>query len=293
MASGPGGGSSEPPQTTYLARDRAQVDTELADRVDKGKQLLGADGSGPVFYGADAEVRFEVFEGDVRNWRRYNSTYLERAFTTREVAQGYGYMTLIPMMLSVGGIPQDRLAQIVKDVRNEIRFLDSLRERLPLYEQRAMVLERTSARITWSSPSPTSSGGRNPEVNPPRVINITFQGQVGQVNLTDIVKKIENELTVIDQRGNARLAEALKMMSEALANASELDNSTREDALDSVSLLAEAGHQTEEERGKLRSRVRAVIALIREAADAAPAVKEAWEAWGPTIVEHFPGLHSH
>ena len=66
-------------------------------------------------------------------WRNFNKTYLERAFTTKELHDWYEGA----VYFAVGGSRQtdlDRLRELAQDLRRDINKLVDLRERLPLYE---------------------------------------------------------------------------------------------------------------------------------------------------------------
>lgn len=121
-------------------------------------------------------------------------------------------------------------------------------------------------------------------------MNVTFQGQVGQVNLAELIERADAEIDQVDRRGEGALAESLQHLADAIKDASEALTDMREDALDAVAVLAEVGAVPTAKRGKFRGRVRGAIAVITELTDAAPSVKQAWDAWGPSIMQHLPRL---
>ncbi len=258
---------------TYLARPFAEVAGVLDEQIAKGRELLGQ---------IDIHVfpqpgRLEDLSANYWSWHNYNATYLERAFTTKELHDDFEGVVF--GIVSGRETDLDRLRELARDLQRDINHLVGLRDRLPLYEP-----PERPAHTTMPAPIPTKHSG------PP--INVTFQGQVGQVNLAELIKHADARIEQVDQRGEGGLAEGLKQLADAIKAASETAEDQREDALDAVAVLAEVGSQPVNERGKLRGRVRGAIAVIKDLAAVAPTVKKALDAWGPTIMEHLPHLPS-
>jgi len=248
------------------------VTTALDDRIAKGRELLAH---------IDEHVmpqpgRVDELQGEYRAWHNYNATYLERAFTTKELRRDFEGVY-------IGGISSresdlDRIREIAHELRHDINKLVDIQGRLPLYESPDQQGEVTT-------PPTAGPGRRGP-------ISVTFQGQVAQVNFAELIHQVETSIEQVDKRGEASLAEGLEQLSNAIKAATAAAEDTREDALHAVGDLAEVGALPSEERGKFRSRVRGAFLVIKELADAAPSVKQALDAWGPTITQHLPHLPS-
>jgi hypothetical protein len=265
--------SQDNDRPTYLAKPLAEVAAVLDDRIAKGRQLHGQ---------FDVMVfpqpgRADDLSAQFSAWRNFNKTYLERAFTTKELHDWYEGA----VYFAVGGGRQsdlDRLRELVHDLQRDINKLVDLRERLQLYEPPE----------TQAAPPSTSQHNTR---KTPKAMTVTFQGNVGQVNLADLVERADARIAQVDQRGEVGLAKALQELTNAIKAANEAAQDKREDALDAVSVLAEVGSVASQDRGRLRGRVRGAVEVIQELAAAAPAVKNAWDAWGPTILEHLPRLN--
>lgn len=265
------GGSTDDEQPAYRKRPLAEIAAVLDDRIAKGRELLAQ---------IDVQVfpqpgRVEELSAQFWAWHNYTATYLERTFTTKELRVDYeGIVFGI-----VGGrqTDLDRVRDLAVDLRRDINKLLDLHGRLSLYEPP----EPQTPATTASAAVPAS-----------RPINVTIKGQVGQVNFADLIEHVDARIEQVDQRGEGGLAEGLQQLADAIKAASEAAEDQREDALDAVAVLAEVGAQPVKERRKLRGRVRGAIAVIKDLAEAAPTVKKALDAWGPTIMEHLPHLPS-
>lgn len=111
----------------YLARPVRQVDADLAARIAQGEEMLERM--------RHYEMSPHEFGGQMAErgrWRDSNVAYLNDAFTTDEIAEGY----CLPMS---GGHGQWRDSKQFNEgvralVANEISYLVGLRAKLPLYE---------------------------------------------------------------------------------------------------------------------------------------------------------------
>ncbi|MFI5281848.1 MAG: hypothetical protein ACHQ0J_01805 [Candidatus Dormibacterales bacterium] len=248
----------------------AVVRAGLDEQVEKGRELLAK---------IDIHVvpqpgRADELHGQYLAWTNRNATYLERTFTTKELRTEYEGVF-------IGGIgvresDLDRIRELAHDLQRDINKLLDIRGRLDLYEPP----EPHGAAHTQPPPAPARQGP----------ISVTFQGQVGQVNLADMIKRADASIEQVDQRGEARLVEGLQHLTNAIKAASQAAEDQREDALDAVAVLAEVGALPPQERGKMRGRVRGALSVIGDVARLAPSIKQAWDAWGPTITEHLPRL---
>ncbi len=263
-------GRSEP-QNAYLTKPLADVAAALEGQIVKGGELLDQIDV-HVFPGPG---RADDVRGDFWAWHNYNATYLEKAFTTRDLRQEYE-----GPMIAVGMGRQTDLELIreyVDQLRQDIGKLRDIKARLPLYEP--------PTRQPGAGPSPAAVVPVNPHS-----INVTIHGQIGQLNLSDVIQHAEARIQQVDQRGEKSLADGLQHVTDALKVSNEAPEDQREDALDAVAVLAEVGALPPEERSKMRGRIRGALSVINEVAKLAPSFKHAWDAWGPTIIEYLPRL---
>jgi hypothetical protein len=246
------------------------VAAALDDRIAKGRELLAQ---------IDVHVfpqpgRFDDLNREHSAWHNYNATYLERAFTTKELRKEFEGSFF--GMIGSRQTDLDRIRDLAQDFQRDIGKLIDIQGRLPLYEPPGHQRDA----VTPPAGAPASRAS----------INVTFRGQVGQVNLADLIQRVDARIEQVDQRGEGDLATALKQLTDAIKAAGEAAADQRDDALDAVAVLAEVGSLPPEERGKLRGRVRGAFLVIKELVQIAPSVKKAWDAWGPTITEHLPHL---
>ena len=264
-------GSTDDDEPTYLRRPFEEVAAALDDRMAKGRELL-AQIDLHVFPQAG---RADQLKGEYQAWHNYNATYLERVFTSKELRTDYeGFF--------IGGIGArasdlDRIRETAHELERDLNKLMDIKGRLSLYA------------APEELPRPTASSQPAQRQQP---IHVTFQGQVGQVNLADLMQRVDAEIAQVDRRGEGSLAEALQSLTNAIRGANEAAQDKREDALDGIAVLAEVGAIPPQERGRFRGMVRSAIEVIKDLAAAAPEVKKALDAWGPTIMEHMPRLGS-
>lgn len=264
-------GSADDEGPTYLAPEltAAVVAAALDDRIANGRELL-------------AQIDIHVYPGpgradearaSYRAWHNYNATYLEKAFTTRELRQEYEGI----FWAAVGGPESDldRIRDTAHDLQRDVNKLVDIEARLPLYELQSH-----------------SSAGPNPPATTPHYpppINVTIHN-VGQLNLADVLQHAEARIKQVDRRGDVRLAEALQKLADAINTANEAAQDQREDALDAVAVLAEVDVLPDEERGKMGRRVSRALKVIGELADTVPSVMRALDAAGPIIKDHLPHI---
>jgi hypothetical protein len=269
-----GGRAVDDHRPTYLELGftPATVGDALQDRIVKGRELLAQ---------IDVHVnpqpgRADELKAKYWAWFNYNATYLEHAFTTKELRTDFEGVF-------IGGIGRsesdlDRIRELAHDLQRDINKLVDIHGRLPLYEPPQQHRAPT--------PPPAAAPARGAP------IHLTFQAPVGQINLAEMIERAHASIVQVDHRGEARLAEGLQHLTDAIKAASEAAEGLREDALDAVAVLAEVGALPPEERGKMRGRVRGALSVIGEVVKLAPSIKQAWDVWGPTISEHLPHLPS-
>jgi hypothetical protein len=265
-------GSADDEGPTYLASHfaSAEVAGVLEAQIAKGRDLL-------VQINVNAfpqPGRADDLTAQFRAWHNYNATYLERAFTTKELRDEYEGV----MAFSFGSRQGDleRMRWLAHELQRDVNKLLDIHGRLPLFEAPQQQRE----------PAPATAPARGAP------IHMTFQAAVGQVNLAEMIERADASIVQVDLRGEARLAEGLHYLTDAIMGASEAAEDQREDALDAVAVLAEVGALPPEQRGKMRGRVRGALSVIGDVVKLAPSIKQAWDAWGPMITEHMPRLGS-
>lgn len=256
---------------TYLAKSKETVDADLEGQIAKGRDLLAQ---------LDVHVflqpgRVDELGAEFRAWHNYARAYLERAFTTKEISEEFEPAVVIGF-LGRRQTDLERLRDLADDLKRDINKLADIKARLALYEP---VEQEQGPQTRHAAPRSDQR------------IHVTFAGQVGQVTFSDLVQRLNAEIAQVDRRGDANLAGALQHLADAVKSADEPQES-REDVLDAIAVLAEVGSSPVEERGRFRGRVRGAIEVIKDLAAAAPTVKQAWDAWGPQIMEHLPRVGS-
>jgi predicted nucleotide-binding protein len=102
---------------------RAEFDGQLAERIKLGEELLGIEMKTPSAY--------EEVYGQYRRWDEYNATLIESAFTTPEEADTYNYWGIAVS----GDNLWEKIAYLIKDIKEKVHRLESLKERLSLFPE--------------------------------------------------------------------------------------------------------------------------------------------------------------
>ncbi len=136
---------SEASATPELVIGLSDADTQLRDRVEKGRALLQNQPSSPD--------ELDELQQQYFTWDEYNTALLARIFSNPELSHEYSYWGL-----GVAGgqrsFAQD-VREFVDDVTSKIRRLESIRERLPLYTADRGLAARPNM------PTPTATATRN------------------------------------------------------------------------------------------------------------------------------------
>jgi uncharacterized protein (TIGR02391 family) len=145
---------------TYLEKPLDDVSTELADRIGKGNQLKQSVSPTIVIMAGE----LDKLAAQIRNWGAYNRTYLERAFTTSEIADEYTG-TGVPLIAFGGRVtPNERLRALLDDLQGDIDYLVGLQDRLSLY----LPPSRSTAP---PSATPSTGAGRSGVVSAMRAVS--------------------------------------------------------------------------------------------------------------------------
>ncbi len=254
----------EPPSPRplgYLTRPLDVIGDELGKRVEMGSALL-RDLENPT-------GQLDKLKEDIRRWRTYNSTWLARVFTTREVADRYGYVGL--QFVAAYG-PTDywrEVADLRERVKTDTDWLEGLAEELPLYVRSASDHED-------GSKEDRTVGARNARVN------IQNYGTIGQLNSAETLRNIDHHISAV---GNQELAQGLEALKQAIRDDPSLNDPGRQELLDNVDDLAEAAGAAPHDRK--RGRITAAIAAITAGAEGLTKVKEVADSWLPVLSQHL------
>lgn len=133
-------------------------------------------------------------------------------------------------------------------------------------------------------------GGRYPERRPPVTMSGTFnsihieRSNVGVIN-SGTIQSVQVSLDGIQQGGNAALAAALKEITEAVINSTELQPSQKNDAVQMLETVAvEAAKPKDQRRTAV---VRAVLVGFGEVVKVGASLGALWDRLGPTITSAF------
>jgi hypothetical protein len=132
-----------------------------------------------------------------------------------------------------------------------------------------------------------SAAGRYPERRPPVTMSGTFnsiridRSNVGVVN-TGSIQSLQVSLAGIQQGGNAALAAALKEMTEAVINSTELEQAQKNDAVQMLEAVAADSARPEGERRPAVTR--AVLAGFAEIVKVGASLATLWTHLGPTVM---------
>ena len=132
--------NSQPSPPAYLTIPREEMGGRLAGRIARGQELLAR----PI--SSDDDLR--AARGDFYTWSEYNETLLRRSFSTSELADGYKQQASARVITVGGGQPPlgERVEEFHEDVRRRVRRLSSIKDRLELYEEKAITSYSSSSR---------------------------------------------------------------------------------------------------------------------------------------------------
>ncbi len=111
-------------QKPCIVGSKAELEAQLKDRIDKGQELVSRD--------IQDDGGLSKLKADYYNWTEYNTDLLKQRFTTEQMAKEYS---------SIGGMVVGRQSFLEKvqdtknNIRNKIRRLNSIRDRLQLYQE--------------------------------------------------------------------------------------------------------------------------------------------------------------
>jgi predicted nucleotide-binding protein len=165
----------EPSKPGHLLVSREQFAAELDARIQQGQELQLREIRTPN--------ELEAARSDLYTWDDYNAELLRRRFTTNELAEEYSFFGVA----FVGGRPsfQEGVSELRSDIANKLRRLESVRERLPLFEEAATV--RPPGVVKQGAPDPEVPGTIFVVHGQDHAAKLAVQGFIRQVTDLDPV----------------------------------------------------------------------------------------------------------
>lgn len=116
---------AEGAQLPGLVVPRDKIDGEISDRIAAGEDLKAREVQTPE--------SLEDLTGDYHSWNEYNRSLLLRSFTTSDVVSEYQG----PLRSDFGlpSSPTEKYRELVGDITEDIRRLQSIKARLPLFAE--------------------------------------------------------------------------------------------------------------------------------------------------------------
>jgi predicted nucleotide-binding protein len=129
------GTQTPPTEPPHLLVPREQFESELVERIEAGRVLADA----PL----DNRAVLEAAQADYYTWNEYNQELLKRRFTNSTIADEYS--DWIGIAFSGRSFPEE-VSDHREDVQRKLRRLDSIRKRIPLFEEAAVATAGKSAK---------------------------------------------------------------------------------------------------------------------------------------------------
>ncbi|MXO95581.1 hypothetical protein GRI34_04000 [Erythrobacter aquimaris] len=107
---------------------------------------------------------------------------------------------------------------------------------------------------------------------------------VGNINL-GVARDIQSHLQVLTESGNVALSETLAELTNAILNAEDVDENSKNELVEQIALVTEQAAAKPDDRKP--GQVKAIVGAIKEGADAISSVSGAWSAAEPMIRTFF------
>ena len=140
-------------------------------------------------------------------------------------------------------------------------------------------VQRAVRKLTLERELGLIDDGRRQTVN----INI-HNSTIAALNLGTVIGDVNATVTMLRDQGQQKVAEAIRALTEAVANADSL-GADRRDLIESLSTIGEQATLPEEKRkpGLVRALVASLASALRTSAD----VAKIWDVFGPAVTAHF------
>ncbi|MGD1014966.1 MAG: hypothetical protein ABR863_00790 [Roseiarcus sp.] len=107
---------------------------------------------------------------------------------------------------------------------------------------------------------------------------------VGAINAGEVAG-IDVSITVLEQAGNKNVSEALKQLTQAIVDASDISKESKSQTLDQVAYLSEQAAAAAKDRKP--GMIKAACAALTQVATTTTALATAWNAAEPILHGHF------
>lgn len=239
-----GGGSSP-----RLKVSREKAAARLQEQIARGGSLLPSPGA--PLQSADVDRA----SASVDRWAEYNSALLTTMFDGGTLAAEYRDLTR-----ETAGAQDDhfqRLLKLRRSLDEQVAKLSSVVQALPLFE---------------GAPAPRPG---------PATGGITIFGGSNQLNMGTILGNMEMKLGTLSGPSAEDFKTAVRGVVEAVRAGGGLTEAQQGEVIEQFDYLAEMAARPPEERKS--SVLRSVVEGVKTTLSLAPAARDAWEAWGPTI----------
>jgi hypothetical protein len=115
------------------------------------------------------------------------------------------------------------------------------------------------------------------------IINISG-GTVTGLNIGTLIGDMTNNVTILQDQGQQKVAEAIKALVESIAKDDSLGDK-RKDMVESLATVSEQAVLPADKRKT--GMVRTLLGALQDAVKIAKAAKDAWDLVGPAIASHF------
>lgn len=125
----------------------------------------------------------------------------------------------------------------------------------------------------------------------PNITNIKYNienSNIGLINTGQIekAKKIESNIIELKNKGNAKVAEGIKQITETLLNSKELKDEIKNEIFEQLEELSKQANLPKDKRVN-KSVLKAIISSIGGALSAGGGLAEIWSTWGTEISSFF------
>lgn len=151
------------------------------------------------------------------------------------------------------------------------------------FEQSALVLKKRE--LSRKPKYHENSGGQNMN----RITNINIShNQLGMLNIGEMKKvgSISNSISLLMDANNDGMAQALKVLTEAVANSTELSEQVRSETLEQLEEISRQATLPQDSRAPIGV-IKALLFGIATTLSAAGGLAEVWSTWGHRIGVFF------
>lgn len=251
---GSAGRPHKPPQLVVPAFDAQR---QVQRRIDAGNALLNEQ--------VTEVLAFQDLEARVIKWETVTYDLLIRIVDSRDYGDSFVFARRRNNNYPQGTMLHIRLANLTASLQSQVNNLEG-------------VVEKIDTMIALPAPIDIEGLPEGPRNAP---VHLHMGDVYGTVLVESLANSIESNVKIgLD---GAEVAEAFKVMTEALRTDAELDESTRKEALQYLDYLSEASATPPPQRRP--ALIAAAVTWISGALTVATKAGQVWQEFGPTI-EH-------